>query len=130
MVKLEEVVDEEFLRAQDGPIADDDDWDTDSGMRPPNLADILAFFYDLDRALTLAFRLRRLLHCVNDARRDLLRAGLSTSRYYTCLNPKVLQLENQHCILMGKIGTQVGRQDAVGCKHERAAIGRTVGTCI
>ena len=29
MVKLEEVVDEEFLRDQEGP--DDEDWDTDSG---------------------------------------------------------------------------------------------------
>jgi import receptor subunit TOM22 len=29
MVKLEEVIDEEFLRAQEGP--DDEDWDTDSG---------------------------------------------------------------------------------------------------
>jgi len=30
MVKLEEVMDEEFVREQDGPH-DDDDWDTDSG---------------------------------------------------------------------------------------------------
>lgn len=30
MVKLEEVVDEEFLREQEGPH-DEDDWDTDSG---------------------------------------------------------------------------------------------------
>ncbi|KAF2689274.1 mitochondrial import translocase, subunit Tom22 [Lentithecium fluviatile CBS 122367] len=29
MVKLEEVIDEEFLRAQEGP-QDEDDWDTDS----------------------------------------------------------------------------------------------------
>ena len=32
MVKLEEVPDEEFTRAQDGPTEGDDDWDTDSGM--------------------------------------------------------------------------------------------------
>lgn len=32
MVKLEEVVDEEFMREQAGPH-DDDDWDTDSGMK-------------------------------------------------------------------------------------------------
>jgi hypothetical protein len=31
MVKLEEVVDEEFMREQEGP-QDEDDWDTDSGM--------------------------------------------------------------------------------------------------
>lgn len=31
MVKLEEVVDEEFMREQVGPH-DEDDWDTDSGM--------------------------------------------------------------------------------------------------
>lgn len=37
MVKLEEVVDEEFLRQQDGP-QDDEDWDTDSGTRPPSFA--------------------------------------------------------------------------------------------
>jgi import receptor subunit TOM22 len=30
MVKLEEVMDEEFVREQDGPH-DEDDWDTDSG---------------------------------------------------------------------------------------------------
>jgi import receptor subunit TOM22 len=30
MVKLEEVVDEEFVREQEGPH-DDDEWDTDSG---------------------------------------------------------------------------------------------------
>lgn len=30
MVKLEEVMDEEFVREQEGPL-DEDDWDTDSG---------------------------------------------------------------------------------------------------
>jgi import receptor subunit TOM22 len=30
MVKLEEVMDEEFVREQEGPH-DEDDWDTDSG---------------------------------------------------------------------------------------------------
>jgi hypothetical protein len=35
MVKLEEVVDEEFTRAQEGPVVDDDDWDTDSGTHVP-----------------------------------------------------------------------------------------------
>jgi len=35
MVKLEEVIDEEFLREQEGPVPDDDDWDTDSGIHPP-----------------------------------------------------------------------------------------------
>jgi import receptor subunit TOM22 len=30
MVKLEEVMDEEFMREQEGPH-DEDDWDTDSG---------------------------------------------------------------------------------------------------
>jgi hypothetical protein len=33
MVKLEEVMDEEFVREQEGPH-DEDDWDTDSGMTP------------------------------------------------------------------------------------------------
>jgi import receptor subunit TOM22 len=37
MVKLEEVIDEEFLKAQEGP-QDDEDWDTDSGMLPSTLA--------------------------------------------------------------------------------------------
>ena len=37
MVKLEEVVDEEFMREQEGPN-DDDDWDTNSGMHIPVLA--------------------------------------------------------------------------------------------
>jgi hypothetical protein len=37
MVKLEEVMDEEFQREQDGPH-DDDEWDTDSGMRHPQRA--------------------------------------------------------------------------------------------
>jgi import receptor subunit TOM22 len=32
MVKLEEVIDEEFMRAQEGPH-DEDDWDTDSGTQ-------------------------------------------------------------------------------------------------
>jgi import receptor subunit TOM22 len=32
MVKLEEVMDEEFVREQEGPH-DDDDWDTDSGTQ-------------------------------------------------------------------------------------------------
>jgi hypothetical protein len=32
MVKLEEVMDEEFQREQDGPH-DDDEWDTDSGTQ-------------------------------------------------------------------------------------------------
>jgi hypothetical protein len=31
MVKLEEVMDEEFVREQEGPH-DEDDWDTDSGI--------------------------------------------------------------------------------------------------
>jgi import receptor subunit TOM22 len=31
MVKLEEVLDEENVQAQDGPIGGEDDWDTDSG---------------------------------------------------------------------------------------------------
>jgi import receptor subunit TOM22 len=35
MVKLEEVIDEEFLKAQEGP-QDEDDWDTDSGMFKPD----------------------------------------------------------------------------------------------
>ena len=37
MVKLEEVVDEEFMREQAGPH-DDDEWDTDSGtyIHPPS----------------------------------------------------------------------------------------------
>lgn len=30
MVKLEEVLDEEFTRPQDGPLDDENDWDTDS----------------------------------------------------------------------------------------------------
>ena len=30
MVRLEEVIDEEFMRAQEGPH-DDDEWDTDDG---------------------------------------------------------------------------------------------------
>lgn len=34
MVKLEEVMDEEFVREQDGPH-DEDDWDTDSGTYTP-----------------------------------------------------------------------------------------------
>jgi import receptor subunit TOM22 len=34
MVKLEEVVDEEFLREQEGPH-DEDEWDTDSGTSTP-----------------------------------------------------------------------------------------------
>lgn len=33
MVKLEEVMDEEFVREQEGPH-DDDEWDTDSGTTP------------------------------------------------------------------------------------------------
>ena len=33
MVKLEEVMDEEFVREQEGPH-DDDEWDTDSGTIP------------------------------------------------------------------------------------------------
>ena len=32
MVKLEEVMDEEFVREQEGPH-DDDEWDTDSGTQ-------------------------------------------------------------------------------------------------
>ena len=32
MVKLEEVVDEELVQGQDGPVGGEDDWDTDSGM--------------------------------------------------------------------------------------------------
>jgi hypothetical protein len=32
MVKLEEVMDEEFVREQEGPH-DEDDWDTDSGTQ-------------------------------------------------------------------------------------------------
>jgi import receptor subunit TOM22 len=35
MVKLEEVMDEEFVREQDGPH-DEDDWDTDSGTSSTN----------------------------------------------------------------------------------------------
>jgi hypothetical protein len=35
MVKLEEVMDEEFVREQDGPH-DEDDWDTDSGSYSPS----------------------------------------------------------------------------------------------
>ncbi|KAF2251254.1 mitochondrial import translocase, subunit Tom22 [Trematosphaeria pertusa] len=37
MVKLEEVVDEEFLRQQEGP-QDDDDWDTDSESETSSIA--------------------------------------------------------------------------------------------
>jgi import receptor subunit TOM22 len=33
MVKLEEVMDEEFVREQEGPH-DEDEWDTDSGASP------------------------------------------------------------------------------------------------
>ncbi|KAF2014823.1 mitochondrial import translocase, subunit Tom22 [Aaosphaeria arxii CBS 175.79] len=39
MVKLEEVVDEEFLREQDGP-QDDDDWDTDSDSDASSVASV------------------------------------------------------------------------------------------
>lgn len=41
MVKLEEVIDEEFLRAQEGPH-DDDDWDTDSESDASSVASIEA----------------------------------------------------------------------------------------
>jgi hypothetical protein len=33
MVKLEEVLDEELVGDQQGPMGGEDDWDTDSGMR-------------------------------------------------------------------------------------------------
>ena len=36
MVKLEEVMDEEFVREQEGPH-DEDEWDTDSGMALPQI---------------------------------------------------------------------------------------------
>lgn len=39
MVKLEEVLDEEFNRAQVGPEADED-WDTDSGSNIAHIKDI------------------------------------------------------------------------------------------
>ncbi|KAL1593115.1 mitochondrial import receptor subunit Tom22 [Paraconiothyrium brasiliense] len=39
MVKLEEVVDEEFLREQEGPH-DEDDWDTDSESDTSSIADL------------------------------------------------------------------------------------------
>jgi len=39
MVKLEEVMDEEFVREQDGPH-DDDDWDTDSESDTSSLASL------------------------------------------------------------------------------------------
>ncbi|KAF2475099.1 mitochondrial import translocase, subunit Tom22 [Lindgomyces ingoldianus] len=39
MVKLEEVIDEEFLRTQEGPI-DDDDWDTDTDSETSSIASI------------------------------------------------------------------------------------------
>ncbi|KAF2710188.1 mitochondrial import translocase, subunit Tom22 [Pleomassaria siparia CBS 279.74] len=37
MVKLEEVIDEEFMRTQEGPV-DDDDWDTDSDSDTSSIA--------------------------------------------------------------------------------------------
>jgi hypothetical protein len=43
MVRLEEVMDEEFVREQDGPH-DEDDWDTDSGTYLPNNPFILSTF--------------------------------------------------------------------------------------
>ncbi|ORY01825.1 mitochondrial outer membrane translocase complex, subunit Tom22 [Clohesyomyces aquaticus] len=39
MVKLEEVMDEEFLRSQEGPV-DDDDWDTDSESDASSIASL------------------------------------------------------------------------------------------
>jgi hypothetical protein len=39
MVKLEEVMDEEFVREQEGPH-DDDEWDTDSGTTPQTALDM------------------------------------------------------------------------------------------
>ncbi|KAF2185837.1 mitochondrial import translocase, subunit Tom22 [Zopfia rhizophila CBS 207.26] len=39
MVKLEEVIDEEFLRTQEGP-QDDDDWDTDTDSDTSSIASL------------------------------------------------------------------------------------------
>ncbi|PSN66225.1 mitochondrial import translocase, subunit Tom22 [Corynespora cassiicola Philippines] len=39
MVKLEEVMDEEFLRQQDGPV-DDEEWDTDSESDTSSIASL------------------------------------------------------------------------------------------
>ncbi len=37
MVQLDEIVDEEFIREQEGPH-DEDDWDTDSGIKTHSLS--------------------------------------------------------------------------------------------
>jgi len=56
MVKLEEVMDEEFVREQEGPH-DDDEWDTDSGTKrakPLHLISMLPL--PLPLPLSLFFR--------------------------------------------------------------------------
>ncbi|KAF2733862.1 mitochondrial import translocase, subunit Tom22 [Polyplosphaeria fusca] len=40
MVRLEEVIDEEFLRAQSGPHDDSEDWDTDDDSETSSLASL------------------------------------------------------------------------------------------
>lgn len=134
MVKLEEVMDEEFVREQDGPH-DDDDWDTDSGMTisfPSHsiaLETVIPNWYQVISVqdTNSNSRFRHFLHPLLPHRRNLDRAHHRPARHHSRINPPLSVLELQHDNIVVEVRASVWRKDIVGCEHECAATGSAVG---
>ncbi len=121
MVRLEEVVDEEFLRPQEGP-QDDDDWDTDSGTYPNH-----QLFATANLLTCVVFRIRHLLHRLPRPLRNALRAHHRPARHHPRPLPTLHILKIPDALVVDKDGASLWRQDVVGSGHECAAFGRAVG---
>jgi import receptor subunit TOM22 len=97
MVKLEEVVDEEFLRPQEGP-QDDDDWDTDSESDTSSIADFTPEETLYERLLALQDIIpapyRRSIHSKVNTASSWLKTGLS-------YGGKTLWVVSTSALLMG-----------------------------
>ncbi|KAF2644014.1 mitochondrial import translocase, subunit Tom22 [Massarina eburnea CBS 473.64] len=116
MVKLEEVVDEEFMREQDGPL-DEDDWDTDSesdtssifsGPPPESLSERLSALQDMIPAST-----RRSLSSKYAATTSWLKSGL-------LLGGKTLWVVSTSALLLGVPWALAYSEEQMIVEQERA----------
>lgn len=122
MVRLEEVMDEEFVREQEGPH-DEDDWDTDSGMQPhPSSISSLDF-----KNAKMKHRVRHIFHRLRADRRNPLRAYPRPTRHNSRLHTALYPIKSLNNELMAQIRIVHGRQDPLGSEHECAFVGRAVG---
>lgn len=130
MVKLEEVMDEEFVREQEGPH-DEDEWDTDSGMHQPTITHTLISLttrLEPQNAQKLTHtRVRPRIRIRIHPRRDSLRAHQRTERHRSRIHTSQHQRQVRDAFFLDEERVAVWRQDAVGRVDIGAAAGCPVG---